>query len=110
MAFCAIFYPRYTEHFEAILIIRDRRIFKDGSILEIVIWSVPESVPPTTHGLKYHLFYGKPGERIVGYDNERGKGDHRHVDGREEAYVFRSLPVLLDDFEADVVRARGAAL
>jgi predicted transcriptional regulator len=24
------------------------------------------------------LFYGFPGNRLAGYDNERGKGDHRH--------------------------------
>jgi hypothetical protein len=95
---------------DAVLIIRDRRIFQDGCILEIVIWKVPQSVPPTAHGLKYRLFYGRPGERNVGYDNERGKGDHRHVDGYEEPYVFRSIESLLDDFEADVVKARGAAI
>jgi Family of unknown function (DUF6516) len=95
---------------DAVLIIRDRRIFRDGCILEIVVWKVPEPVPPTVHGLKYRLFYGKPGKRIVGYDNERGKGDHRHVEGREEPYVFRSIESLLDDFEADVVKARGAAI
>ncbi len=94
----------------AVLIIRDRLVFQDGCILEIVIWKVPELVPPTLHGLKYRLFYGKPGERIVGYDNERGKGDHRHVDGREEPYVFQSIAKLLDDFEADVVNVRGAAI
>jgi hypothetical protein len=95
---------------DAVLIIRDRRILQDGCILEIVIWKVPQSVPPTVHGLKYRLFYGRPGERIVGYDNERGKGDHRHVDGREKPYVFRSIGSLLDDFEADVVKVRGAAI
>jgi Family of unknown function (DUF6516) len=95
---------------DAVLLIRDRRIFQDGCILEIVIWKVLQSVPPTVHGLKYRLFYGKPGARIVGYDNERGKGDHRHVGGREEPYVFRSISMLLDDFEADVVKARGAAI
>jgi Family of unknown function (DUF6516) len=95
---------------DAVLIIRDRRIFLDGCILEIVIWQVPAPVPPTQHGLKYRLFYGRPGERIVGYDNERGKGDHRHVDGVEKPYAFRSIATLLDDFEADVVTARGASI
>jgi hypothetical protein len=95
---------------DAVLIIRDRRVFQDGCILEIVVWKVPEPVPPTVHGLKYRLFYGRPGERIVGYDNERGKGDHRHVHGREEPYVFRSFESLLDDFESDVMKARGAAI
>jgi len=67
----------------------------------IKVWSVPKSVPPTTHGLKYSLFYGRSGERLIGYDNERGKGDHRHYGEREESYQFVSLEKLLDDFIAD---------
>ena len=52
--------------------------------------------------LKYSLFYGRPGERIVGYDNERGKGDHRHYRTREERYLFVSFEKLLTDFWNDV--------
>lgn len=92
---------------KARLIIRDRRLFDDGALIDMVIWLVPEPVPPTDHGLKYRLYYGRDGRRIVGYDNERGKGDHRHLEDREEPYVFVSLERLLDDFEADVVRLRG---
>lgn len=92
---------------KARLIIRDRRLFDDGALIDMVIWLVPEPVPPTGHGLKYRLYYGRDGRRIVGYDNERGKGDHRHLEDREEPYAFVSLERLLDDFEADVVRLRG---
>ncbi len=38
------------------------------------------------------------------YDNERGKGDHRHIFGREERVMFTSLPALFDAFEAEVRR------
>jgi hypothetical protein len=95
---------------KAQLIIRDRRLFTDGSILEVVIWRVPTPVPPTGHGFKYRLFHGRPGERLVGYDNERGKGDHRHVRGREELYAFTSIAQIFDDFEADVVAMRGGPI
>ena len=95
---------------KARLVIRDRRIFDDGSLIDMVIWLVPEPVPPTSHGLKYRLYYGRAGRRLVGYDNERGKGDHRHDEDVEEPYVFVSLERLLDDFEADVVRMRGAPI
>ena len=71
---------------------------------------MPAYVPPTTHALKYSLFYGRPGLRIVGYDNERGKGDHRHYRGRESAYRFVSIEKLLADFRADVEAARGAKI
>ena len=43
----------------------------------------------------------------VGYDNERGKGDHRHLDGVETAYVFTSVEKLLADFWLDVRTKRG---
>jgi hypothetical protein len=66
-------------YMDATLIIRDRRILTDGAIIEVVVWWVPAPVPPTTHGLKYRLFYGKDSQRIVGFDNERGKGDHKHI-------------------------------
>ncbi|MCU4161390.1 hypothetical protein AiwAL_14975 [Acidiphilium sp. AL] len=95
---------------KAILIIRDRRILADGAIIEVVIWQVPTPVPPTTHGLKYRLFYGRDGERIVGFDNERGKGDHKHVLGVESPYGFTTLAQLLDDFEAEIVAIRGEAI
>ncbi len=60
--------------------------------------------------MKYSLFYGVPGKRIVGYDNERGKGDHRHLGEREEPYLFESPEKLIVDFMADVAKARGGSL
>jgi len=57
--------------------------------------------------LKYSLFYGRPGERLVGYDNERGRGDHRHLAGKEEPYSFSTPEQLIADFLADVRRLRG---
>jgi hypothetical protein len=52
------------------------------------------------------LFYGFPGERIVGYDNERGKGDHKHIRGVEVPYTFVSIDQLMADFMADVEAER----
>jgi Family of unknown function (DUF6516) len=93
-----------------LLVARERVIFDDGTIIEIKVWRVAEPVPPTRHGLKYSLFYGRPGKRLIGYDNERGKGDHRHYGDREETYQFTSIEQLLDDFQADVERLRGQAI
>ncbi|HET6467437.1 MAG TPA: DUF6516 family protein [Geminicoccaceae bacterium] len=95
---------------KAQLIFSDKQVFEDGSLVEVVVWSVPRSVPPSTHGYKYRLFYGRPGVRLVGYDNERGKGDHRHVLGVETAYVFVSLDGLIEDFRADVLAVSGRRL
>ena len=81
---------------------RTKEVRDDGTIVEVVIWELPEPLPPSTHLFKYRLFCGKPLEERVRYDNERGKGDHRHVAGRELDYVFVSVDQLLDDFERDV--------
>jgi len=64
---------------KAELLFDRRRIFDDGSVMAMKIWRVPEPVSPSTHSLKYSLFYGRPGLRIIGYDNERGKGDHKSL-------------------------------
>ena len=88
-------------------VIRERIVFGDGAILEMKVWRVPVQVPGSRHMLKYSLFYGRPGERLIGYDNERGKGDHRHDGEREEAYAFVSIEQMLLDFQADVERLRG---
>ncbi len=78
---------------------------KNGRIIEVVIWRISEPVPGCTHTFKYRLFYGMAnGTCLVRYDNERGKGDHRHFGDEEEAYDFTSLRTLLDDFEADTER------
>ena len=85
----------------------DRMDLPDGAIVEMIIWKVPKPVPGSAHGLKYSLFYGYPGQRVVAYDNERGKGDHRHINGREELYDFTTTEALIADFLADVRRLRG---
>jgi hypothetical protein len=81
---------------------RSTEVRDDGSIVEIVVWELDEPVPPCSHRFKYRLFYGRPGQERVRYDNERGKGDHRHVAGLESSYIFSTLDQLLDDFERDV--------
>lgn len=94
-------------HMMAVLVFYDKQVLPDGAIVEMKIWEVPRSVPGSSHYLKYSLFYGEKGERFVGYDNERGKGDHRHIKGREEPYRFRGPEQLIADFLADVRLLRG---
>jgi hypothetical protein len=88
-------------------LVRERVVFPDGALIEIKIWRTPKPVPPSRHALKYSLFYGRAGQRLIGYDNERGKGDHRHLRSREENCRFRSIEQLLRDFRADVEALRG---
>ena len=93
---------------KATLVLHSRTILSDGAILEARIWRVPTPVPPSLHSFKYSLFYGYPGARLVGYDNERGKGDHKHVGGVELPYIFVSVERLLADFAADVAAEQGS--
>lgn len=61
-------------------------------------------LPSCSHRYKYRLYYGLSGECRVRYDNERGKGDHRHFGEQEGEYAFVSIEQLLDDFRSDVER------
>ncbi len=87
---------------KATLVIRRRVVFEDRDFTDLVVWRVPEPVPPTTHGFKYRLVYIVEGRRMVGFDNERGKGDHRHDGPVETPYRFRDVDALLSDFVAAV--------
>lgn len=70
--------------------------------IEGVIWQVPQPVPPSEHPYKYRLVYIEAGQRMVGYDNERGKGDHKHIGEQELPYVFSDVATLLVDFKQDL--------
>ena len=100
-------YDIITKMAKATLIVHERRIDASGGIMEIKVWRVPNPVQPSTHDYKYSLFYGEPGLRLVGFDNELGKGDHMHVAGTERPYSFASLDQLLADFFAEVRKAGG---
>jgi hypothetical protein len=84
------------------LITSFKNVNPDGSILELVVWRVPEPVPPSLHFYKYRAVYVINGERIVCFDNERGKGDHCHVDDMEAPYRFTTIEQLIEDFIAAV--------
>lgn len=77
------------------LIFRDNFVFADGAIRDLVIWRLLELDDERPHGLKYSLFHGTPGKSIVRYDNERGKGDHRHYGDIEETYSFSTVEQMI---------------
>jgi len=91
---------------KATLLFHDKYVYADGEIREMVLWRLPVADSERPHGLKYSLYYGKDGKRIIGYDNERGKGDHRHYGDNEEAYSFESVEKLVQDFQSDVEKER----
>ena len=93
----------------AVLILDSKTVLDDGRVLQRKVWQLPQSAPDRPHGLKYRLYCGKDRQTIVRYDNESGKGDHRHVGPQEIEfrYTFTSLAQLLQDFALDVEQLSG---
>jgi Family of unknown function (DUF6516) len=87
-----------------------KRRYDDGAILELKLWLLPRRIPGSHHPFKYSLYYGTPGTRILGYDNEAGKGDHVHRGETESDYLFTTPEKLLQDFLDEVGALRGGSL
>lgn len=86
----------------ATLLLRERRIVAEGSFAELVVWKVPSPVPGSAHGFKYRLAFVVNGACVLRYDNEAGKGDHKHIGGKQAVYAFTTPAQLLEDFWTDV--------
>lgn len=91
----------------ATLIFRRRELLPGGIVVDMTIWKLPAASADRPHGLKYRLQAHRRGKTIVRYDNETGKGDHRHLGRREFAYHFVSMEKLVEDFIEDVERLGG---
>lgn len=85
----------------------ERYVMAEEMVAELVIWRLPKPMPGSAHSLKYRLVLVVSGECVLRYDNERGKGDHKHVHGRDVPYAFVSLDQLLVDFWSDVDKLGG---
>lgn len=90
------------------LIANAKEVRDDGSIVEVVVWELPQPLLPCRHCYKYRLYFGSRGLTRVRYDNERGKGDHRHLGEAETSYQFSSLAPLLDGSRRDVASWRSS--
>ena len=91
---------------KAELITRFKSVAEDGGVTELVVWRVPQPVPPSDHGYKYRAVYAVDGMRVIGFDNERGKGDHCPPQGLELPYNFTTVDALVEDFIAAVDAVR----
>jgi hypothetical protein len=79
----------------------------EQAFAELVLWEVPDPVPGSTHRYKYRLAFVVAGTCVLRYDNEAGKGDHKHVRGKEAKYRFVSVDKLVADFFEDIRRWRN---
>lgn len=91
---------------KSVSVMAERRKLGPDTFAELVIWRVPSPLRGSTHPFKYRLAYIVAGECVLRYDNEAGKGDHKHVRGGEVSYSFTSVEALLGDFWADVGRSQ----
>ncbi len=79
-----------------------RRPLSETAFIEMVVWRVPEPVRASSHPFKYRLALVSNGVCTLRYDNEAGKGDHKHIGPVEEPYEFCGLDQLEADFWKDV--------
>ena len=92
---------------DAELLLDRRDVLSEVAFIERVVWLLPRRLPGSPHRFKYRLALVVGGECVMRYDNEAGKGDHRHVGDQEEAYEFVDVDKLLSDFRVDVERILG---
>ena len=90
---------------KAALLLKERIPFREDSFAELVLWQVPTPLDGSNHGFKYRLAFVRSGVCLVRFDNEAGKGDHRHIRGKESRYAFVSPEKLDQDFLREARRA-----
>ena len=76
---------------------------KGDLTVQMIVWKLPAATADRPSGIKFRLYLGRAGKTLVRYDNETGKGAHRHVGPGEveEAYEFMSVEALIEDFRAE---------
>lgn len=89
---------------KAVALARSRIVYTETAFAELVLWQLPRPLAGSTHRYKYRLAYVVNGLCVIRYDNEAGKGDHRHYKGRETTYQFVDLDRLTEDFQHDIAR------
>jgi hypothetical protein len=87
-------------------LLNERHQLGPEAFVELRVWRVPKSVRGSVHDLKCALAYVVGGVCVLRYDNEAGKGDHRHLGTTETAYAFTTPEKLLADFWKDVDKWR----
>ncbi|MFF7708531.1 DUF6516 family protein [Pseudomonas sp. NPDC007930] len=87
---------------KAQLLMKQRLVLSSTLFAEVVIWKVPSAVRGSLHPYKYRLALVDNGTCVVRYDNEAGKGNHKHVGDEEVPYRFRGVETLLADFSHDI--------
>ncbi len=80
------------------LLLRERRIVGESGFADIVIWQLPNPLPGSSHGFKYRLAFVVDQLCVLRFDNETGKGDHKHIGADEVPYDFTTFGSTGDGF------------
>jgi hypothetical protein len=89
-------------------LLNERILQGDDAFVEMRGFKVPSPVPGSSHDLKYSLALIVAGVCVLRYDNESGKGDHRHIGEVETPYSFTTPASLIADFWLDVDQWKGS--
>ena len=89
---------------KAVQLVRTHVALSASAFAELVLWQLPKPVAGSAHSFKYRLAYVVNGVCVLRYDNEVGKGDHRHFGGKERLYKFSTPEQLIADFQRDIAR------
>ena len=93
-----------VSNMKATKLLHTRIIYSEEGFAEMVLWQLPKPIAGSTHRYKYRLAYVVRGECVLRYDNEVGKGDHRHVGEKSGFYVFTTPERLIADFQREIAR------
>ena len=85
-------------------LLRQRIVLAENKFAELVLWRLTQPLAESEHTFKYRLADVVNGECVLRYDNEAGKGDHRHWGEKETEYTFSTPEKLLTDFQNDIER------
>jgi hypothetical protein len=84
------------------LMLSEYHVISENAFAEIVIWRLTTPLPGSRHLFKYRLAFIANGQCLFRYDNETGKGDHKHIGEKEIPYNYTTPQALLDNFWKDV--------
>jgi Family of unknown function (DUF6516) len=83
---------------KAELVLNERHILSENAFVELVVWPLSLPSSGSHHTFKYRLALIVNGTCVLRYDNETGKGDHKHAGGDIIPYVFTTPKALIEDF------------
>jgi hypothetical protein len=85
-------------------LLHQRIVYAENKFAELTLWRLVRPLAGSKHSFKYRLAYVVNEVFVIRYDNEDGKGDHRHWGEKESDYTFTTPKKLLADFQLDIER------